>query len=89
MKLPLYIITQFIDSVDSVEWYEALHVYRNYHFGITHNYIMKVTGSSSTCPLWYHYPVHIKKNSYFVVIKPWIKKELFNIYGVCKKYYLE
>ena len=42
------------------------------------------TGSNSTCPPRSHSPIRIKNNSYFVVIKTPIKKDLSNVCGVCK-----
>ena len=46
------------------------------------------TGAISTCPLHSHYLVCRKNNSYFVGIEPQIKKDLFEVCVVCKKYYL-
>ena len=46
------------------------------------------TGSSPRCPLSSHSAVHSKNNSYFVGIEPQLKKELFEVCVVFKKYYL-
>ena len=41
---------------------------------------LHTTGSIPRCQICSHYPVHNKNNSYFVVIKPHLKKDLFKVY---------